>query len=149
MVFGGSFDENSFQLDGVNVTDNYFNEGFAEPNPDSIEEVEILSLGAPAEYGNLMGAVYNIVTKQGTNAFHGDASYFYQSDGLSGTTPRTSSSRTATTSTPARTIPRSVARGRAATTGRSRPSSAAPSSRTSCGSSAPTVASSTTTRTPA
>lgn len=50
----------------------------------AIEEVEILSLGAPAEYGNLMGAVYNIVTKQGTNAFHGDASYFYQSDGLSG-----------------------------------------------------------------
>ena len=84
MVFGGSFDENSFQLDGVNVTDNYFNEGFAEPNPDAIEEVEVLSLGAPAEYGNLMGAVYNIVTKQGTNAFHGDASYFYQSDGLSG-----------------------------------------------------------------
>ena len=84
MVFGGSFDENSFQLDGVNVTDNYFNEGFAEPNPDSIEEVEVLSLGAPAEYGNLMGAVYNIVTKQGTNAYHGDASYFYQSDGLSG-----------------------------------------------------------------
>jgi len=84
MVFGGSFDENSFQLDGVNVTDNFFNEGFSEPNPDAIEEVEVLSLGAPAEYGNLMGAVYNIVTKQGTNAYHGDATYFYQSDGLTG-----------------------------------------------------------------
>ena len=84
MVFGGSFDENSFQLDGVNVTDNFFSEGFAEPNPDAIEEVEVLSLGAPAEYGNLMGAVYNIVTKQGTNAYHGDATYFYQSDGLTG-----------------------------------------------------------------
>jgi len=84
MVFGGSLDENSFQLDGVNVTDNFFNEGFAEPNPDAIEEVEVLSLGAPAEYGNLMGAVYNIVTKQGTNAYHGDATYFYQSDGLTG-----------------------------------------------------------------
>ena len=29
-----------------------------------------------------MGAVYNIVTKQGTNQFHGDASYFFQSNGL-------------------------------------------------------------------
>jgi outer membrane receptor protein involved in Fe transport len=82
MVFGGSFDENAFQLDGVNVTDNYFSEGFSEPNPDAIEEVEVLSLGAPAEYGNVMGAVYNIVTKQGTNQFHGDASYFFQSNDL-------------------------------------------------------------------
>ena len=79
MSFGSSFDENAFQLDGVNVTDNFFSEGFSEPNPDAIDEVEVLSLGAPAEYGNLMGAVYNIVTKQGTNQFHGDASYFFQS----------------------------------------------------------------------
>jgi hypothetical protein len=82
MSFGASFDENAFQLDGVNVTDNFFSEGFSEPNPDTIDEVEVLSLGAPAEYGNLMGAVYNIVTKQGTNQFHGDASYFFQSQDL-------------------------------------------------------------------
>jgi hypothetical protein len=82
MSFGGSFDENAFQLDGVNVTDNFFSEGFSEPNPDTIEEVEVLSLGAPAEYGNVMGAVYNIVTKQGTNQFHGDASVFFQSNGM-------------------------------------------------------------------
>jgi Carboxypeptidase regulatory-like domain/TonB-dependent Receptor Plug Domain len=80
--FGSSFDENAFQLDGVNVTDNYWSEGFSEPNPDAVDEVEVLSLGAPAEYGNLMGAVYNIVTKQGTNQFHGDASYFFQSNDL-------------------------------------------------------------------
>ena len=40
MSFGGSFDENAFQLDGVNVTDNFFSEGFSEPNPDAIDEVE-------------------------------------------------------------------------------------------------------------
>jgi hypothetical protein len=82
MSFGGSFDENAFQLDGVNVTDNFFSEGFSEPNPDAIEEVEILALGAPAEYGNVMGAVYNIVTKQGTNQFHGDFRAFFQTQGL-------------------------------------------------------------------
>jgi hypothetical protein len=82
MVFGSSFDENAFQLDGVNVTDNYWSEGFSEPNSDAIEEVEVLSLGAPAEYGNVTGAVYNIVTKQGTNAFHGDAGYFVQTNGM-------------------------------------------------------------------
>ncbi len=72
MVYGSSYDENSFQVDGVDITDNYFNEALAEPNVDAIEEVEVLSLGAPAEYGNLTGAVYNIVTRQGTNDFHGD-----------------------------------------------------------------------------
>ena len=82
MVYGSSYDENSFQVDGVDITDNYFNEALAEPNVDAIEEVEVLSLGAPAEYGNLTGAVYNIVTRQGTNEFHGDFNAFWQGDGL-------------------------------------------------------------------
>ena len=82
MVYGSSYDENSFQLDGVDITENYFNEFSAEPNTDAIEEVEVLSLGAPAEYGNLAGAVYNVVTRQGSNQFHGDLNFFLQTDGL-------------------------------------------------------------------
>jgi outer membrane receptor protein involved in Fe transport len=82
MVYGSSYDENAFQVDGVDITDNFFNEALAEPNTDAIEEVEVLSLGAPAEYGNLTGAVYNIVTRQGTNEFHGDLGFYFQSDGL-------------------------------------------------------------------
>src|SRR5262245_8142189 len=84
MVYGSSYDENAFQLDGVDITENFFNESSAEPNPDAIEEVEILSLGAPAEYGNLTGAVYNIVTRQGTNEYHGDVNFFWQGDGTTG-----------------------------------------------------------------
>jgi outer membrane receptor protein involved in Fe transport len=82
MMYGSGYDENSFQVDGVDITDNYFNEALAEPNTDAIAEVEILALGAPAEYGNMTGAVYNIVTRQGTNEFHGDLNFFWQSDGL-------------------------------------------------------------------
>ena len=81
-MYGSSYDENSFQVDGVDITDNYFNEALAEPNIDAIDEVEVLSLGAPAEYGNLTGAVYNIVTRQGSNEFHGDLNVFFQTDGL-------------------------------------------------------------------
>jgi outer membrane receptor protein involved in Fe transport len=84
MVYGSSYDENSFQLDGADINDNFFNEQLAQPNIDAIEEVEVLSLGAPAEYGNLTGAVYNIVTRQGTNEFHGDLNYFTQTDGSTG-----------------------------------------------------------------
>jgi len=36
MVYGSSYDENSFQVDGVDITDNYFNEALAEPNVDAI-----------------------------------------------------------------------------------------------------------------
>src|SRR5262245_49874487 len=82
MMYGSGYDENAFQLDGVDITDNYFNEALAQPNTDAIEEIEVLSLGAPAEYGNMTGAVYNIVTRQGTNQFHGDLNFFLQTDGL-------------------------------------------------------------------
>lgn len=82
MVYGSSYDDNSFKLDGVDITDNYWGEALAEPNIDAIEEVQVLSLGAPAEYGNLQGAVYNIVTRQGTNDFHGDANFYFQPAGL-------------------------------------------------------------------
>lgn len=85
MVYGSSYDENSFQLDGADVNDNFFNEQLAQPNIDAIEQIQILSLGAPAEYGNLTGAVYNIVTRQGTNQFRGDLSFYTQSDGLTET----------------------------------------------------------------
>jgi outer membrane receptor protein involved in Fe transport len=82
MMYGSGYDENAFQVDGVDITDNFFNEALAEPNTDAIEEVEVLALGAPAEYGNMTGAVYNIVTRQGTNAFHGDVNFFWQHDKL-------------------------------------------------------------------
>jgi outer membrane receptor protein involved in Fe transport len=84
IVYGSARDDNSYQLDGTDITDAFFGQALAEPNTDAIEEIEILSLGAPAEYGNIQGAVFNIVTKQGSNAFHGDANFYYQSDGLTG-----------------------------------------------------------------
>ena len=54
------------------------------PNTDAIEEVQVLSLGATAEYGNVAGAVFNIVTRQGSNEFHGDANFYFQNQDLTG-----------------------------------------------------------------
>ncbi|HEY3194195.1 MAG TPA: hypothetical protein VGK42_03060, partial [Candidatus Dormibacteraeota bacterium] len=47
-----------------------------------IQEVQIDSLNASAEYGNIQGGVFNIVTKQGSNRFEFDAAYYAQSDRL-------------------------------------------------------------------
>ena len=145
MVYGSSYDENSFQVDGVDITDNYFNEALAEPNTDAIEEVEVLSLGAPAEYGNLTGAVYNIVTRQGTNEFHGDVNFFCQTDGLTVEQHATASS------TPTARFLNACSDGvgrcpwtRDKYTRLHRPARRARSSRTSCGSSPPTRTSATT-----
>jgi len=80
--FGSSTTDNSYQLDGTDFTAPVSGAAWPYPNTDAIEEIEVLSLGAPAEYGNLQGAVFNVVTRQGSNAFHGDANFYYQSDGL-------------------------------------------------------------------
>jgi outer membrane receptor protein involved in Fe transport len=87
--FGSSTSDNSYQLDGTDFTAPLTGAAWPWPNTDAIEEIEVLSLGAPAEYGNLQGAVFNVVTRQGTNAFHGDANFYFQSEGLTGsnTTP--------------------------------------------------------------
>jgi len=83
-VLGSSSDENSYQLDGTDFTSPSTGEAWPYPNTDAIEEIEVLSLGAPAEYGNLQGAVFNVVTRQGSNSFHGDVNGYLQTQGLTG-----------------------------------------------------------------
>jgi outer membrane receptor protein involved in Fe transport len=78
--FGSSTNENSYQMDGTDFTAPISGAAWPYPNTDAIEEIEVLSLGAPAEYGNLQGAVFNIVTKQGSNTWHGDLNYYNQND---------------------------------------------------------------------
>jgi len=79
---GAATSENSYQLDGTDFTAPLTGAAWPWPNTDAIEEIEVLSLGAPAEYGNLQGAVFNVVTRQGSNTWHGDANFYFQSDGL-------------------------------------------------------------------
>jgi hypothetical protein len=50
MVYGSGTTENSL-LDGVDITENFFNESSAEPNVDAIIRKSSPLLGAPAEYG--------------------------------------------------------------------------------------------------
>jgi hypothetical protein len=63
-------------VDGVNG-------GFALRVPvDSVSEVRILTLNAPAEYGETSGATTSMVTKSGGNAFHGDLYEFLRNDAM-------------------------------------------------------------------
>jgi len=83
-AFGSAANENLYLLDGTDFTAPYTGAAWPWPNTDAIEEVQVLSLGASAEYGNVAGAVFNIVTRQGSNQFHGDTNFYYQNSGLTG-----------------------------------------------------------------
>ncbi len=83
-ILGSNTNENAYQMDGTDLTSSLTGAAWPFPNTDIIEEIEILDIGAPAEYGNYQGAVVNVVTKSGGNEFHGDANIFFQSDGLTG-----------------------------------------------------------------
>jgi hypothetical protein len=81
---GSSTNENSYQIDGTDISSTPW------PNTDAVEEVEVLQLGASAEYGNVQGAVFNIVTRQGSNELHGDANLYFQNNALTGRNTKSS-----------------------------------------------------------
>jgi hypothetical protein len=80
--FGSATNENMYLLDGTDFTAPLTGAAWPWPNTDAIEEVQVLSLGAPADYGNLAGAVFNVVTRQGSNTFHGDGNFYFQHQNL-------------------------------------------------------------------
>ncbi len=63
---------NGFILNGMLVQELGYSGAGAIPNLDSIAEFRILTNNTDAEYGNYSGGQINVVTKSGTNRYHGD-----------------------------------------------------------------------------
>ncbi|MBZ5502143.1 MAG: TonB-dependent receptor [Acidobacteriia bacterium] len=83
---------NNYLLDGTDMNDGYrndpaINQGgvFATPSAilpiDAVSDMRVLSNFEP-EYGRNAGAVVNIVTKSGTNDYHGDVFEYFRNDAL-------------------------------------------------------------------
>src|ERR1700730_280228 len=66
----------SYQLDGGNYVDEYTNVNQPFPFPDALQEFSVQTSNYSAEYGENAGGVVNVITKSGTNRFHGDAFEF-------------------------------------------------------------------------
>ncbi|MGD0416650.1 MAG: carboxypeptidase-like regulatory domain-containing protein [Terriglobales bacterium] len=83
---GGAGNDNNFQMNGVEVNDfqqsGNFSGGVAVPNPDSIQEFKVQTGQYDASYGRNAGANVNVVTKTGTNEFHGTVFEFFRNDAL-------------------------------------------------------------------
>jgi hypothetical protein len=84
IAFGSSMQSNAWLADGVDLSAPETGSVWFTVNSDVIEEVQVIA-GASAEYGNHMGAVFNVVTKKGGNEFHGGANYYLLNDDLTQT----------------------------------------------------------------
>jgi Carboxypeptidase regulatory-like domain/TonB dependent receptor len=73
---------NGFILNGILVQEVGYSGAGAIPNLDSIAEFRILTNNTDAEYGNYAGAQINVVTKSGTNRWHGNVFEFLRNTDL-------------------------------------------------------------------
>ena len=90
-VNGNDPGQNSFEMDGVNIN-NFANAGSANdsslyggigiPSPDAIAEFKIQTSLYDAGYGRNPGANVNVITKSGTNLWHGTAFEFFRNTDL-------------------------------------------------------------------
>lgn len=75
----------NFTLDGIDINEDSAGGSNFSPlrtNPDSISEFRVLTSNFTADYGRNSGAEVAMVTRSGTNQFHGNAFWFYQTPGL-------------------------------------------------------------------
>jgi Carboxypeptidase regulatory-like domain len=81
-VNGGRTGANGFMVNGGDSQEGVHNGAALIPNLDSIAEFRIITNNFNAEYGNYSGGQINVVTKSGTNSFHGDAFDFLRNTDL-------------------------------------------------------------------
>jgi Carboxypeptidase regulatory-like domain len=81
-INGNREQANNFILDGMDnnqVSDNLL--GYT-PAPDAIQEFNLITQNASAEFGNYQGGIVSTSIKSGTNSFHGDVWEFFRNDKL-------------------------------------------------------------------
>jgi len=88
-VYGSSGAENSYYVDGVNTTGVEYGFQGKELNYEFIEAVDLKTGGYEAEHGKSTGGIVNVITKSGSNQFHGDVFGYYDADGLQSSTDAT------------------------------------------------------------
>ena len=72
-IAGGAQGSVAYWLDGGTHNDPLSNQNLPLPFPDTVEEFKVETSSLPAQYGTHPSGTVNVVTKSGTNAFHGDA----------------------------------------------------------------------------
>jgi outer membrane receptor protein involved in Fe transport len=85
-VNGNRQARNVFYLDGSDNTGPFRNTALQFPNPEAVQEVNVSTSNTSAEFGKQPGGVFNIITKSGTNEFHGSAFGYLHNEALNANT---------------------------------------------------------------
>jgi hypothetical protein len=82
VVNGTPVSANSYLMDGVLNKENVLSTTMILPPPEAIGEVQVTTSNYDAESGTVGGALVNVITRSGTNQYHGNASFFHSDSGL-------------------------------------------------------------------
>jgi len=74
--------DNVYYFDGINVTDPVSGTFGANLNTEIIQEQHVITGAIPAEFVGAPGLISNVITKSGSNSFHGSGNYFFQNSSL-------------------------------------------------------------------
>ena len=88
-IEGSSVAENSFQVNGLNVTNFRNGLGGSFVPFEFMEEVQVKTGGYEAEFGRSTGGVINMITKSGSNTYHGTLDAYYNPESLQEKSPNT------------------------------------------------------------
>lgn len=80
----GQSSSNAYLIDGVDVSDPEGGTIWVFANHNWLQEVQVVGLGANAEYGGFTGVASNSLFRSGSNAFHGLFETLYENDALTG-----------------------------------------------------------------
>ncbi len=85
-INGARGNQNEYLLDGAPNTAAAQNQPVVFVNPDAVQEFKVETNNFSAQYGRAGGGVFNIVTRSGTNQFHGTAYDYLRNDKLNANT---------------------------------------------------------------
>jgi outer membrane receptor protein involved in Fe transport len=85
---GATSAENTYVVEGLNTTDTGFGVLSSNLPNEFVQETEVITGGYNAEFGRATGAIVNVVTKTGSNQFHGSVFGHIQPSGLTASSNR-------------------------------------------------------------
>jgi outer membrane receptor protein involved in Fe transport len=85
---GATSAENTYVVEGLNTTDTGFGVLSSNLPNEFVQETEVITGGYNAEFGRATGAIVNVVTKTGSNQFHGSVFGHIETAGLTASSDR-------------------------------------------------------------
>jgi hypothetical protein len=81
-INGNREQANEYLVDGILNSEDKNNETGYTPSVDAIQEFNLITQNASAEFGNYQGGIVSVSTKSGTNSYHGNVFEFFRNDAL-------------------------------------------------------------------